>query len=80
MTLKVAQRVINKCGGARNVANMLGISEQAVYKWCYPFEQGGGGGLIPQRRQIELMIAAKQRGIKLVASDFFPKGTPDEEG
>jgi len=25
-----------------------------------------------------LMVAAKQRGIKLVASDFFPKGTPDE--
>jgi hypothetical protein len=72
---KVAERVINKCGGARNVARILGISVQAVYKWNTDARVGGCNGLIPHRRQIELMIAAKQHGITLTAHDFFPKGT-----
>jgi len=54
------------------VANMLGLSVQAVYKWTYSIEEGGTGGLIPHRRQIELMVAAKQRGIMLSPEDFFP--------
>jgi DNA-binding transcriptional regulator Cro len=76
---KVAKRVINKLGGARNVALMIGISVQAVYKWTYPIDEGGTGGLIPHRRQIELMVASKQHGIVLTPSDFFPKGTPKDE-
>jgi hypothetical protein len=38
--------------------------------------KGGTGGLIPHRRQIELMVAAKQRGIILTKDDFFPKDAP----
>lgn len=72
----IARRVINKLGGARAVSLMLGISVQAVYKWLVPIKDGGCGGLIPVRRQIELMVAAAQRGIKLTPHDFFPK-VPD---
>ena len=72
---KIAERIINKCGGARNVAQMLGISVQAVYKWNTDERVGGCNGLIPHRRQIELMIAAKRYGVELTAHDFFPKGT-----
>jgi hypothetical protein len=72
---KVAERIINKCGGARNVAQMLGISVQAVYKWNMSSRAGGCNGLIPHRRQIEIMLAAKHHGITLTANDFFPKGT-----
>lgn len=72
----VAKRVINKLGGARAVSLMLGISVQAVYKWLVPIKDGGCGGLIPVRRQIELMVAAAQRGIKLTPDDFFPR-VPD---
>lgn len=75
----VAQRVINKLGGPRAVSLMLGISVQAVYKWLTPIKQGGAGGLIPTRRQIELMVAAAQRGIKLKPDDFFPR-VPDNGG
>lgn len=70
---KVATRVINKLGGVRAVSLMLGISPQAIYRWTWPKENFGGGGLIPLRRQLELMIAAKHRGIELKPEDFFPR-------
>lgn len=73
----VAKRVINKLGGARAVSLMLGITNQAVYKWLKPISHGGSGGLIPTKRQIELMVAAAQRGIKLTPEDFFPKAPKD---
>ena len=73
MVHMVAQRVIKKLGGPRVVADMLAMSTQAVYKWTWPTEKGGTGGFIPTRRQIELMVAAKQRGIILTKDDFFPK-------
>lgn len=73
----VALRVINKCGGVRNVSLMLGISPKTIYKWTYRREYGGTGGLIPHRRQLELMVAAKQHGIDLGPEDFFPE-VPDE--
>jgi DNA invertase Pin-like site-specific DNA recombinase len=75
----VAKRIINKLGGARAVSLMLGVSVQAVYKWLVPIKEGGCGGLIPVRRQIELMVAAAQRGIKLTPDDFFPKVPDDGE-
>jgi hypothetical protein len=75
MTHQIAQRVINKLGGTRAVSLMLGISTQAIYKWMRPFHENGTGGFIPHRRQIELMVAARQRGIILTPEDFFPKGS-----
>jgi hypothetical protein len=73
MTHKVAERVINKLGGARAVAGMLGMTTQAVYRWMKPIEQGGAGGLIPMKRQLELMVAAHQRGLELEHADFYPR-------
>lgn len=70
---QVAQRVINKCGGIRNTAYMIGLSVQSVYKWTIPRNKGGTNGLVPQKRQIELMVAAKKYGIILIPEDFFPK-------
>lgn len=76
---KIAERIISKLGGPRSIANMLGTSTKAIYKWTYPREKGGTGGLIPHRRQIELMVAAKQRGVVLTSEDFFPRLTNDDE-
>ena len=77
MVHMVAQRVIKKLGGPRRVADMLAMSTQAIYTWTWPVEKGGTGGFIPTRRQIELMVAAKQRGIILTKDDFFPKDVED---
>lgn len=70
---KIAERVVKKLGGAYKVAELLNCSPQAVYKWSYPREYGGTGGLIPHRRQLELMLVAKLHGIELTADDFFPR-------
>lgn len=72
MTHKVAERVINKLGGARAVAGMLGMTTQAIYRWMKPIDEGGSGGLIPMKRQLELMVAAHQRGLELSHEDFYP--------
>jgi hypothetical protein len=58
---------------------MLAMSTQAVYKWMWPRSRGGTGGLIPAQKQIQLMIAAKQRGIILTKDDFFPKDATDAD-
>ena len=73
----MAQRVVKKLGGPAMVAEMLGVSRIAVYKWMYPRAKGGTGGYIPARRQLELMVTAKMMGIELTKDDFFPLETND---
>jgi transposase len=74
----VAEHIIQKCGGAQAVAQMLGISPVSVHKWKYALEKGGSGGLIPTARQQELLRAAKERGIKLRPADFFDDAKSSE--
>lgn len=74
----VSKRLIEKLGGVRAVAGMLNLSTQAVHKWTKPKDKGGTGGFIPAPRQIELMVAAKQRGLELNETDFFPRRHPQE--
>ena len=69
----MAIRVIRKLGGPVRVADLLGMTRQAVYKWTCPREKGGTGGYIPARRELELMLVAKMNGIKLTKDDFFPQ-------
>ena len=75
--LTIAHSVIKKLGGPRAVAGMLAMSTQAVYKWMWPKSKGGTGGLIPAQKQIQLIVAARQRGIMLTKDDFFPKDPPN---
>ena len=74
----VAKRLIDKLGGVRAVAGMLNLSTQAVHKWTKPKDKGGTGGFIPSHRQVELMVAAKLRGLELHETDFFPRRHPQE--
>jgi hypothetical protein len=67
----VAKHIIQKCGGAQVVADMLSLDVSSVHKWKYALEKGGTGGVIPAARQQELMNRANARGIKLRPSDFF---------
>ena len=67
-----ADIVIEKFGGHRVVAEILGIDLSRVYRWTYESEQGGTGGTVPQKHQIPLMNAAKEKGIALSLADFFP--------
>lgn len=75
--MNVSRHVIEKCGGPQAVADMLGITRNAVDRWKYAVESGGTGGIIPTRRQRELMEKARERGIELSPSDFFPSDEQD---
>lgn len=71
--MDVAKHVIDKCGGPDKVAEMCGCHVSRVYRWTYPIERGGTGGLIPTRRQTTLLEQARARGIDLTPADFFPR-------
>lgn len=69
-TATVAERVIERCGGAKEIAAWLGIHETIVYKWTYDRGQAGAG-LVPAKYQSPLLIAARERGINLRPEHFF---------
>lgn len=66
-----AARIIEKCGGAQAVAEMLQVDISRVYRWTYPKDRGGSAGVIPSRHQEKLLVEASGRGIKLLPADFF---------
>ena len=69
--MNVSAHIIQKFGGPQVVAEICGVTPNAVRRWTYPADQGGTGGFIPSKRQRALMEAARKRGIKLSAQDFF---------
>jgi hypothetical protein len=69
----VAARVIEKCGGAQNVAEALKIDVSSVYKFTYPKSKGGRGGLVPAEYQQPLIDWSKANGKELRYLDFFER-------
>lgn len=74
--MDVATRVIEKFGGARALAKVLGCDPSRVYRWTYSSKRGGTGGLIPQRQHKKLLKVAKKLGINLRYSDLVPQDEP----
>lgn len=68
--LEPAHSVIRKIGIAK-VAEVTGKHVSRVYRWMYPKENGGTGGLIPQPDARLLLEYARSAGIELSAEDFF---------
>ena len=73
----VAARVIEKCGGVAATANIIGRTKSWVYKWTYPKERAGRGGIVPHDDAEKLLSEAPRRGIDLTPADFFD--LPDRE-
>jgi hypothetical protein len=76
--LTQAERVLFKFGGARSLAAILKsigrpISPSAIYKWTYPANRDGTGGLIPTRALSDVMAAARAEGIYLSSEDLDPR-------
>jgi len=67
-----AEVVIEKFGGHRRLAGLINVSVSRVYRWNYPKERGGTGGLIPQKHHGALLTAARAEGVSLEPVDFFP--------
>jgi hypothetical protein len=64
-----AQTIIDKFGGVPALAKATGFSLNSVYKWTYPKEKGGTGGLIPASKLPEVYMAAQRLGIELSAAE-----------
>lgn len=73
-----AEHVIAKCaaadpdkGGYAVIAGWLKIDVSRVYRWTYPKERGGTGGIIPAKHQQTLLEKAQAADIRLKPADFF---------
>lgn len=69
--LEPAKSVIAKAGGAAIVARITGKERSTVYRWMWPADQGGTGGLIPADDQQTILAYAIEHGLKIKPSDFF---------
>lgn len=76
-----ADRLIRKFGGARNLMRILKkigepLTAATIYRWAYPKEKGGTGGLIPTRTWPTLFRAAKYAGVFISQEETDPRSIP----
>lgn len=67
-----AHKIIKKFGGARRLAYAAGLEPSRVYKWTYPKDRGGTGGMIPSSVVATIQVAAETAGIELKPEDWAP--------
>jgi len=75
-----AERIISILGSADAVATVCGVHRSRVFRWTYPKDRGGTGGLVPAQHQQALLDAARARGLPLEPADFFRREEADAEG
>jgi len=68
--LEPAKSVIAKVG-VEKVSAVTGKHISRVYRWMYPKDRGGTGGIIPQADAFRILAHARTEGIPLSADDFF---------
>jgi hypothetical protein len=69
--LDPARTIIDRLGGVEVVARVTGKNRSRVYRWMYPTDRGGTGGLIPQRTIPRLLAYAEKNHIRLKPADFI---------
>jgi len=67
-----AERILERFGGARRLAPLIGRDPATVYKWTYPRSAGGTDGLIPTKSYDKVLKAARAEGIYLTPADLDP--------
>lgn len=67
-----ASSIIKRLGGEAVVSRITETAYTAPYRWQYPREKKGTGGVIPQRHHPVLLDYARSKGIVLRADDFLP--------
>ncbi len=73
-----AERIINKFGGVPNLVKALETAgrprhRQNIYRWTWPRERGGTGGVIPTSALEDVAEAARIEGVLLTPDDFDPR-------
>lgn len=69
--LDPAKTVLTKIGGVDVAARVTGKHVSRVYRWTYPRDKGGTGGVVPHDDATKLLEYAKANSIALAAEDFF---------
>lgn len=69
--LEPASSVLALIGGVEVAARITGKHVSRVYRWTYPRERGGTGGVIPHEDATKLLKWASESDIPLSASHFF---------
>lgn len=74
-----ADRILRKFGGPRRLAKLLkaidpntALNPSSIYRWRYPRDRGGTGGLIPTAAIPLIQKAAVVDGILLSQEDLYP--------
>lgn len=81
MAMEPAHSIIRRLGGEAVVATITGTASTAPYRWQYPRDKGGTGGIIPQRHHLALLDYANAVSIALTPSDFLPlRAVPSKPG
>lgn len=68
--LEPAKSIIAKFG-IQKVSEITRKDVSRVYRWMYPKEKGGTGGMIPQSEAPALLAYARANGVAVSAEDFF---------
>jgi len=76
--LDPARSVIAKAGGVDVVVNVTGKHISRVYRWMYPKDRGGTGGIIPQADAEAILKHAKKHGLDISPADFFATRASEE--
>lgn len=67
-----AAKIAAKFGGFPKLAKAVKRTPATVYRWSYPKNRGGTGGVIPSSATAAVIAAAKRRNIRIPAADWTP--------
>jgi hypothetical protein len=73
-----AEVVIDLLGGTQKVQEIVGIGRVQVWRWTASKEQGGTGGVIPQRHHRAILAYCRKNRIDVPAWLFLPDVDNDE--
>lgn len=71
-------RIVSKFGGWKALWKALvtaGFERDltALYRWSYPKEKGGAGGVVPTHSMHQVLEAARLEGVHLTTEDLDPR-------
>lgn len=75
--MEPALHIIAMFGGAEAVAEITGVTNDAVYRWTYPRDKRGSDGFIPAKHHMTLVDAAKKKKLPLRLESFYPSAAHD---
>jgi hypothetical protein len=73
-----AQRIIDAFGGVPKLVEALAKygkprDQMTIYRWTYPTESGGTGGLLPPAAMTDVLYVAKRAGVDLSDETLSPR-------